>query len=310
LFYGNQRAGSNKKLLLALKEGMSKNYFISAILFMLLLDLRAEAQYFFRPMEYGVSAGASQYFGDLNDHYGFQTIHPAFGGFARLHLNQFIAIKAVTDYTHVSYSDQYNSNEYEKQRNLKFQSDIVEFAIQSEFSFFRFATGDPDHRFTPYLTGGLGIFYYNPYTYYNGTLYYLRNLGTEGQLYRKSGKAYSDVSVCFPIGAGVKYWIRPGMNISFEIADRLTTTDYLDDVSTVYAGAGKFPNSAENPAYWLQNTTGTAKTTLGEAGKQRGNTASKDQYLMAIVSLSFQFKTYKCPAYLMKGFTPEVQLKH
>ena len=31
------------------------------------------------------------------------------------------------------------------------------------------------------------------------------------------------------------------INISFEIAHRFTTTDYLDDVSTTYIGVDKFP---------------------------------------------------------------------
>ena len=41
---------------------------------------------------------------------------------------------------------------------------------------------------------------------------------------------------------------------------------------------------------------------LGRAGKQRGNSASKDQYLMFTFSISFQLKTYKCPTYLKQGY--------
>ena len=41
------------------------------------------------------------------------------------------------------------------------------------------------------------------------------------------------MAFCFPIGAGLKYNISEKMNISFEIAQRFTTTDYLDDVGTL-----------------------------------------------------------------------------
>ena len=43
--------------------------------------------------------------------------------------------------------------------------------------------------------------------------------------------------LCFPIGFGVKYAVTDKVNISFEIAHRFTTTDYIDDVSTTYVGS-------------------------------------------------------------------------
>ena len=43
---------------------------------------------------------------------------------------------------------------------------------------------------------------------------------------------------------------------------------------------------------------------LGRAGKQRGDNATKDQYLMVQFSLSFQLKTYKCPSHLQGQWEP------
>ncbi|MCB0695859.1 MAG: hypothetical protein KDC07_00760, partial [Chitinophagaceae bacterium] len=160
-------------------------------------------------------------------------------------------------------------------------------------------------RWTPYLVGGAGIFYYNPYTHLNGKRYNLRDLGTEGQYSGYVDRSYSNTSFMFPVGAGFKYWIRPGVNFGFEIADRLTLTDYLDDVSKTYAGASSFKNTPglENAAYRLQDrSTEVGDVALGRAGKQRGNSASTDKYLMFTFKLSFQLRTYRCPSYLKQGY--------
>ena len=267
-----------------------------------LLTFNTQAQEFFTGTEYGILMGGSQYFGDLNTNYGFKTIHPALGLFVRYQINPYISVKWVGNYTHVGYSDALSSDPYEHLRNLSFESDIAEVAMQAEFNFFRFATGEDKSRFTPYLTGGVGLFYYNPYTIYQGTKYYLRPLGTEGQNVQAGGFGgrYSTLAICFPIGMGVKYWWRPGVNIGFEIADRLTNTDYLDDVSGSYAGANNFaPNSV---AYALQDRSReiSPDNVLGRAGKQRGDNSTFDQYLMFQVVVSFQLKSYKCPNFLKK----------
>jgi hypothetical protein len=264
-----------------------------------------KAQNFYSWAEYGVSAGASQYFGDLNDHYGFKYVRPALGIFSRLHVNPYIAVRGSVNYTKVGYDDKFSDNIYNKKRNLNFRSDILEAAVQAEFNFVRFSTGELGSRFTPYLTGGIGVFYFNPYTIYNDHRYYLRPLGTEGQNAGFDKRRYHKFAMSFPIGAGFKYWIRPGLNFGFEIADHLTTTDYMDDVSTEYIGSQFFPTDPQNPnpAFVLQDRSVeiNAADPLGREGKQRGNSSTKDQFMTFLVHLSFQLKVYKCPGYLTRG---------
>jgi len=266
---------------------------IFLFLFAVMLATNAGAQSYYTNLEFGISMGGSQYFGDLNEHYGFQTIAPAGGIYVRRRMNPYIALKLVANYTKVSYNDSYNSDPYEKERNLNFASPVAELAAQAEFNFFKFVTGDPLYRFTPFLTGGIGAFYYNPYTTYQGQRFYLEPLGTEGQNVGLGGK-YSNFSACFPIGAGVKFWIVSGVNLTVEVADRLTLTDYLDDVSGVYAGTNNFPPNSI--AAILQDRS--ANQALGQQGKQRGNTSSYDQYMLGMVSISWNFTTYKCPAFM------------
>lgn len=279
---------------------------VAAILILFLTTLAGvKAQSFYRGTEYGVAFGGSQYFGDLNDNYGFKYVRPAFGAFIRFHTSPYIALRLAANYTHVGYDDRLSSNVYNRTRNLSFRSDIAEVIAQAEFNFFRFATGELNSRFTPYLTGGIGAFYYDPYTTYLGVKYYLRPLGTEGQKAGYTDRQYNRVSMCFPIGAGFKYWIAPGINFGVEISNRLTLTDYMDDVSTTYVGNSLFPTDPQNPspaAVLQDRSLEVTNTPLGRPGKQRGNSATKDQYMMLMINLSLQLKTYRCPSWLKEGY--------
>ena len=278
---------------------LNRTTYTLLILFFLFAKAPATlAQSYFTSTEVGVALGGSQYFGDLNDNYGLKTVNAAGGIYARKHMNSYISIKAVANYTEVGYDDKYNSPRYQKLRNLNFRSSIYEFALQAEFNFFSFITGDKFHRFTPFLTGGIGTFYYDPYTVYNGQKYYLQPLGTEGQYEGHADRKYTRYSACFPIGAGMKFWLKGGVNLTLEIADRLTMTDYLDDVSTTYVGAGSaIPGS---PTNILQDRSTEINPTkaIGVNGKQRGNSASFDQYMMAMLSVSWHFTTYQCPEFI------------
>jgi hypothetical protein len=268
----------------------------------IILATGAGAQTFYSGSEYGIFLGGAQYFGDLNNQYGFKYVRPAGGAFVRLHLNPYIALRGSVSYTKIGYDDKFNNNPYQQKRNLSFRNDIVELAIQTELNFVRFETGNPEHRFTPYLTGGIGVLYHSPYVIYQDQKYFLRPLGTEGQNTETySNRKYSHFAACVPVGAGFKYWIRPGFNLGFEVADRITFTDYLDDVSTTYVGDNLFSNDPQlaNAAFNLQDRSGEqGGEKLGRAGKQRGNNHTVDQYMYFIFKLSFQFKVYKCPRYM------------
>lgn len=260
----------------------------------------ARSQTFYRWTEFGAAAGFSQYFGDLNDNYGFKGMKPNFGIFCKYNWNHYIAFRLSANYTQLGYKDSYNKNAYQQMRNLSFQSSIYEATLQAELNFFRFETGNLDNEWTPYITLGIGGFYYNPYTLFNGDKYYLRPLGTEGQNFAGyADRKYSNFALNIPIGIGVKWWLLPGVNMALEVAHRLTTTDYLDDVSNTYVGAEKFaPDpSALNAVYYIQDPSLVKNPTapLGREGKQRGSNATRDQYLMLQLHISFQLKTYKCP---------------
>ena len=200
-------------------------------------------------------------------------------------------------YAQLGYSDIYSKNEFQQRRNLSFNTNIFELAVQGDFNFFKFMPNDPDHRFTPYVTIGVGLFSYDPYAYYNGAKNFLRPLNTEGETFYKNRKAYGTMAFCFPIGAGFKYNISENINLSFEIAHRFTTTDYIDDVSTTYIGIDKFPspNGIPSIAAIMQDRSFETGEPIGVEGRQRGWSKQKDQYIFAEIGLSFSLSSYRCP---------------
>lgn len=262
--------------------------------------------------EFGFTAGAAHYFGDLNTRAGLNRPKPALGLFFRKQFGNYVGLRVGAHYAQLGYSDIYSKNEYQKTRNLSFNSNIWEVALQGDFNFFQFVPGDPDHLFTPYVTIGAGIFTYDPYAYLDGKKEFLRPLGTEGQVAGYQGrKQYNTMAFCFPLGAGLKYNINNKMNLSFEISQRFTTTDYLDDVSTTYVGytnpAGvnnaaiifpDLPNGQRSTGYKLQDRSYELdpNNLLGVEGRQRGFSKQKDQYIIAEIGISFNISSYRCPS--------------
>ena len=269
---------------------------ILIVFFTLVIVTGAKAQYT-HIGEFGFTVGAAHYFGDLN--HTSDITHPgvAVGGYYLKQFNEYLGMRVSAHYAHVGYSDSYSHNVYQQERNLSFKTSIWEVAVHGDFNFFKFIPGDPKHAFTPFITIGVGVFEFDPYTTFNGDKVYLQPLGTEGQnasykgLDGKVRKPYSRVAVCFPIGMGIKYNFSNGVNFSFQVIQRLTTTDYLDDVSTTYAGISKFP--AGSTAAQLQDrSTGQ----VFQANQQRGWSKQKDQYLIAEIGLSFNLSSsYQCP---------------
>jgi len=251
--------------------------------------------------EFGVTAGVSQYFGDLNPNYHFNTPKLAVGLFFRKQITDYIAVRIQGQYSQLGYSDVYNTqNAVFLRRNLSFNTNIWELGFQGDFNFLRFIPGDGDHRSTPYLTIGFGMFSFDPYAYLGGQKYYLRDLGTEGQAVGYNGrKPYSNIAAFFPLGLGYKYNLNPRMNIGFEIVYNFTTTDYIDDVSTTYAGINNFPtlpNGAPSVAALLQDRSyETGSPPIGIQGRQRGYKNQPDSYMFAEVMFSFNLSSYRCP---------------
>jgi hypothetical protein len=276
---------------------MKMKKFFAILIITSFFGINAKAQYeTVQEGEYGITIGAAHYFGDLNNRGAINRPKIAIGGFFRKQYGNYTALRISAHFAQLGYSDKYSQNEYQRRRNLSFNTNIFEFALRGDFNFFKFIPSDPNHSFTPYATIGIGVFSYDPYAYLNGQKYYLRPLNTEGETFYPGRKAYGTMAVCIPIGFGVKYALTEKINLSFEVSQRFTTTDYIDDVSTTYVGVDKFPSpNPPSVAALLQDRSYVTGTPIGIEGRQRGFSKQKDQYGIAEFGISFNISSYRCP---------------
>lgn len=252
--------------------------------------------------EFGFGVGASHYFGDLNTRSRLNRAKLAGTIFFRKNLGNYIAVRLGATFAQLGYSDQYNThNTYMYSRNLSFNTKVWELTVQGDFNFFRFMPGDPQYSFTPYITLGAGLFNYDPYAYLKGEKVILRPLGTEGQgssLY-PDRKQYNSMAICIPFGAGIKYSFNERINIGFEVLHRFTNTDYLDDVSKTYVDPAVFPlnpvDGSISNAQLLHDRSYELGEPIGIPNRQRGNSKQKDQFVTAMIHLTFNLQSYKCP---------------
>ncbi|MGN6603733.1 MAG: DUF6089 family protein [Ginsengibacter sp.] len=269
------------------------------VIMVLAFSFRMQAQMndYVQEGEFGITVGLAHYFGDLNNRARINRPKMDIGGFVRKQFGNYTSVRLSGHFAKLGYSDIYSKNEYDQRRNLSFNTNIFEIALQGDFNFFKFIPTDPDHSFTPYATVGIGFFTYDPYAYYHNQKVYLRPLHTEGETFYKGRKEYGSMALCFPLGFGVKYAINDNVNLSFEIAHRFTTTDYIDDVSTTYIGADKFPSTAggKSIAGIMQDRSFEVGPPIGIEGRQRGFSKQKDQYIIAEIGVSFNITSYQCP---------------
>ena len=262
---------------------------------------RAQMESVTQEGEIGISLGAAHYFGDLNTTAKVNRAKLAFGVFFRKQFGNYIAVRVGGQFAQLGYADKYYSdNEFQRRRNLSFNSNVWELALQGDFNFFKYVPGSYDYRFTPYVTIGASIFSYDLYAYLGGQKYFLRPLGTEGQgsAAYPDRKPYSSMAFAIPFGVGVKYSVNERINVGFEVLHRFTNTDYLDDVSTTYVGADKFPplpDGTSTPGFLLQDRSYEVGEIIGIEGRQRGYAGQKDQFITAQFTVSFNLTSYRCP---------------
>ena len=229
--------------------------------------------------QFGLSAGVSYYLGDLNvnKHFPSQMTHFTRGIIHRQPLNDRWAWKNNLLFGELSAKDELSSSEIQQNRNLSFQTTLVEFASTFEFNFFKYHPFVLNEYITPYLYGGLGFFWINPKTELNGNLYELREYETEIR-----GKLYPKMQFAFPFGLGIKFKFSHRFMFSLEYGLRKTFTDYIDDVSTSYPDD---PREIGTVSQELSNRAINTENRQNEWGMQRGNSQRKDMYSTTQFSL-------------------------
>ena len=179
-------------------------------------------------------------------------------------------------------------------RDLSFVSNNIELGVTGAISLFPMSSRFVSRKLiNPYLFGGVGLLFFDPRAEVPdrvfipgmdtvsvpraGEMVSLRQYQTERP------NTYGRFAVVFPIGVGVRVKVTNFMDITAEASNRITFTDYLDDVSgRGYPDPSNFDmNKPEDvTAYALSNKIGRPTGT-------RGNPESNDYYFIFNVKADF-----------------------
>jgi hypothetical protein len=140
---------------------------------------------------------------------------------------------------------------------------------------------------------GPSVFFFNPKAEYDGKWYNLQEFGTEGQF---KGEEYSTAQMAINYGFGFKVDLSYRWSINVDLSGRKLFTDYLDDVSTVYADPRDIKALRGEIAAELADRSSEPK--IGQVGRQRGNGKSNDMYAMVGIGLYYYFGDIRCPEFL------------
>jgi len=242
----------------------------------------------------GISAGVSNYIGDLDDNFVPRFSTPGIG----LHLihsfSSIVSFRVAYYHGWLKASDAEGTLNNMQGRNLSFRSHIDELSgvIRLKFASMR-SRGNKFPVIEPYLFGGIGFFHFNPQSKYNGTWYDLHALGTEGQYlsYGNNPEPYSLYQWAIPFGAGAEKSLNSHWVLGIEIGFRKLFTDYLDDVSWNYPSQQQMTSEMGSIAAALSDPSNRSQYPEGRSGYLRGNPEMKDWYSYTNIHLTYYFNS-------------------
>lgn len=288
---------SNLKLLIAL------------IVFAFISATSIKAQDF----EIGAQVGASQYMGDLTySHIAWKETKPGLGAFMRYYFGPRFNFKG---HIQMGWIEGYDGNKpkipqaaYE--RELHFQSHLLEFAGILEFNILPYVSGNRIRNWAPYIYTGIAVFNFDPKTEFNGKIVRLQPLGTEGQGLPGYSAKYNLTQISIPYGIGFKYsFKRPktkrGLNmylwnIGVFASQNKTFTDHLDDVGGYFPNYDDLDGGPNGMTAQLSDRQGTwvgsnyMHMTFRQPGKSRGNPEANDQYMWVGFTISKTLRKNTC----------------
>ena len=280
--------------------------YIFSLGFMLSM-IQAEAQYDFHnkpKVEKSIHIGGAFFYGDIGgrqknsillfgyEELDFSATKPSFGVGLKRNFNKYLAAKAGLTYAYLEQSDAKSYSSGRHPRNLSFRTHVFEASLLAEIRVAKFEIKSKSKKshWEYYVFGGVGGFYYNPKAAYKGNYIALRPLTTEGQGLKPNTKPYALIAFTAPVGGGLRLGYGFGSSFYCEVGYRVTSTDYIDDVSTTYYSREE-----------LLINRGTASAALSyrgneadyAAGRDRGNRFNKDSYLLINIGFSMALKSRK-----------------
>jgi len=247
--------------------------------------------------EIGLGLGMANYYGDLQPKmFASDGYRPMATVVYKFFMSPRIGLRTGVSYAQVTAADSLGRIPINQKRNLSFTSNIFEFHGAVEFNFLPIDV--LRRKVTPYIFGGVGVFYFNPFAEDNaGNKHFLRPLSTEGQGLPRypDRKQYSLVNMSFPFGGGFKFFIGKTILITPEVGFRYTNTDYLDDVSKSYvnldtlaAYKGQLARSMSFRGKDVNNWDGNNPN----YGFQRGDSKANDWYWFSNITVTVYFRSF------------------
>ncbi|RLD25323.1 MAG: hypothetical protein DRI54_05115 [Bacteroidetes bacterium] len=274
---------------------MTKLYYFIVLLF---ISVSANAQY---NWEIGGGLGVSNYLGDIGGGAGeaknsvadlkMNQSKLSVTAFSRYRFSHRIALGAFLTYGRIAGEDANSENRSRRGRNLSFRNDLFELAIRADVALYtnydvgRKGYYNPDFKL--YLFLGVAGLYSNPQAnaLSDGEWHNLRELKTEGQF-----DPYSQIVFAIPGGLGFFFTYDRVNRFGFEAQYTLPFSDYLDDVSTVYADPAILPNDLSielaNRRPELDESEDVPAPQNYTAGNKRGNPDNIDSYMFLRVYYS------------------------
>lgn len=179
-----------------------------------------------------------------------------------------------------------------RSRGLSFVSNNIELATTISLSLLPNTSRFIDRpKINPYIFGGVGLLFFDPravvpeFAIINGESIPAPKAGEMVSLQpyqTERPNTYSRFTVVLPIGLGVRVKVTNYLDLTLEASNRITFTDYLDDVSGGgYPDMNKFDFSKDKDltAWALSNPSG--------AGRTRGNPESNDHYVIVNIKADF-----------------------
>ena len=236
-----------------------------------------------------VYLGASNMMGDLGGSnfigsrglfdYDFRSNRLAGGIGLNLHTSGSFSFGLNFLATRLYADDAFSGQDFQVERNLCVRTDLLEADFLIEYR--PFSRNQGFNRF--YIYSGIGGMYYQPKAELNDDWYKLRTLGTEGQYLNGESKPYPELEMVIPYGLGYKLRLGKSTSLILDLGFRKTFTDYLDDVSTVYADNVTIAAEKGPEAEILADRSATQRA----IGTARGNPDKKDSY--HILSIKFEY---------------------
>lgn len=217
--------------------------------------------------------------------------------FARRRIVEGVFASAGIYYGRVQAADSLTILPARNARNLSFRNDIIELSARVEYPFYTSydvgSTGRYILDFKTFIFAGVGGFYNNPQAKNDaGQWVDLQPLMTEGP-----ANKYGKFQVSFPFGTGFYYTYKKAHRIGWEIGWRMTLTDYIDDISTVYSrDTANMSEESEQLANRNKGANPEIDPNFGPASPSqvndnpRGDPKKNDSYVFTNVTYSYVLK--------------------